>query len=255
MTATTILPRARSLSGGSGNLPYSSKAIINLTDKPYQVQHGYPTTADGYGSEIVCSPGGYAIRLSAGGPRDFASWLVGDDITELSLSIQQVLAVYSELSDICVLLPGHAVPLDEFTGAAYIGYMLKVDYLQWGPNGYDGADIKTLIKAALRFLQNGGAVAPVMPLLSVSLTYFKEHKDAQYIVGFRFYGDPKGAVLRLPNGDRMLRADDPEVPILSEGDSIEVLSGESSVSFSLSVGQLVDIVESGVELQAYTETK
>lgn len=70
------------LSGGSGNRGVEialmhGGLLVNDTNKAYEVNYGYSTTANGRAGEIVLAPGECARRTSKGSAHDFARWQVG----------------------------------------------------------------------------------------------------------------------------------------------------------------------------------
>lgn len=99
--ATTIL------SGGDGHLPYGGKILINISDCSFEVHYGYSTVANGYASQIDCPAGGYAINLDGGSSRDFASWLIADDFSEIEKHMQK----YAKQFHLpCILFAGSERP-------------------------------------------------------------------------------------------------------------------------------------------------
>lgn len=52
------------------------KEVANFTDYPILLKSGYATTANGTAEAIVCPPQSTIRRVSSGGPRDFASYVI-----------------------------------------------------------------------------------------------------------------------------------------------------------------------------------
>lgn len=70
------------LSGGRGGRAISiainpGTAVINDTNKEFEISGSYSTVANGTASRIAIKPGEVARLNSAGGPRDFARWSIG----------------------------------------------------------------------------------------------------------------------------------------------------------------------------------
>lgn len=67
------------LSGGST----WHKEVANFTEYPLVLNRGYSTTANGCAEDIVCPPHATIRRISNGGARDFASYVI-ESLREVS---------------------------------------------------------------------------------------------------------------------------------------------------------------------------
>lgn len=73
----------RHVSGGRGGRAITigikpGVGVLNDTQAEYEISSGYSTVANGYANRIAIGPGEVAYLNSGGGPRDFASWCIGD---------------------------------------------------------------------------------------------------------------------------------------------------------------------------------